>query len=165
MIITIEKEYETDLGFSLDEVAGKVISYTFSKFNIPYETSVSLFTVNNDEIKNLNYEYRNIDAPTDVLSFPAIDFEEAGVLPDVETYKEVYFDPENDSLYLGDIIVSLDKVLEQAKSYGHGNYREFSFLIIHSCLHLMGYDHMNKEDEEKMFLLQKQILEELEICR
>jgi len=166
MILAIEKEYDIDLGFSIDEIGKKVISYTFSKFNIPYEYSVSLITVDNESIKEINNEHRSINSATDVLSFPAIDFDIEGVLPDdVEINKQVYFDPENNSLYMGDIIVSLDKVIEQAEEYGHSNYREFSFLLIHSCLHLMGYDHMVSDEEERMFTLQKEILNELEITR
>lgn len=165
MILTIEKEYDIDLGFLLEETAKKVIEYTFSKFDIPYDVSVSLITVNDDEIKKINMEQRSIDRATDVLSFPAIDFEEEGVLPDVESMRELYFEPEDNTLYMGDIIVSLDKVKEQSVEYGHSTYREFSFLLIHSCLHLMGYDHMEKEEEKRMFSLQKEILEELEISR
>lgn len=165
MILTIEKEYEIELGFSIDEVANKVISYAISKFEIPYEVSLSLFTVGNDDIKEINNEHRQIDSATDVLSFPAIEFEIPGQLPDVVSHKEYYFDPENDSLYLGDIIVSLDKVVEQAKEYGHSTYREFAFLLTHSCLHLMGYDHMESEEEKEMFSYQKTILDEMEITR
>ena len=165
MILTIEKEYDIDLGFDINEVAEKVISYAFSKFDIPYEYSLTLFTVSNEDIREINNEHRGIDSPTDVLSFPAIEYEIEGKLPDVEASKEAYFNPEDDSLYMGDIIVSLDRVTEQAKEYGHSNYREFSFLIIHSCLHLMGYDHMVPEDEERMFELQRQILQELMISR
>lgn len=165
MILTIEKEYEIKFDFSIDEVAKKVISYAFSKFNIPYEYSATLITVDNDSIREINNEQRGIDRATDVLSFPAIEYEKEGVLPNVEEIRDVYFDPENDSLYMGDIILSLDKVKEQAKEYGHSEYREFSFLLIHSCLHLMGYDHMNDVDEERMFKLQREILDELEISR
>lgn len=165
MILTIEKEYDIDMGFSIDEVAEKVIEYSFSKFNIPYEYSVTLITVSNDEIKEINREQRGIDKATDVLSFPAIDYYEEGVMPELEDKKEIYFDPENNSLYMGDIILSLDRVKEQAEEYGHSMYREFSFLLIHSCLHLMGYDHMEKDEEIRMFSLQKEILEELEISR
>lgn len=165
MILTIEKEYDIDLGFSYDDVAEKVISYVISKFDIPFEFCLSLFLVNNEEIKEINNTHRGIDSATDVLSFPSIEYEIAGQLPDVMAHKEYYFNPEDDSLYLGDIIVSLDKVVEQAKEYGHSEYREFSFLLTHSCLHLMGYDHMTKEEEIEMFSLQKTILDELEITR
>lgn len=165
MILTIEKEYELDLGFNTEDLANKVIDYSFSKFHIPFEYSAGLFTVDNESIREINNEHRGIDKPTDVLSFPAIEFEKAGILPDVEGQKEVYFDPENESLYMGDIIVSLDKVKEQAEEYGHSTYREFAFLLIHSCLHLMGYDHMEPEEEKEMFALQNEILEELGISR
>lgn len=165
MILTIEKEYDIDLGFSIEEVAKKVLEYAFSKFDIPYEYSATLITVNNDAIQEINNAQRGIDKATDVLSFPAIEFHKEGVLPDFEGQREIYFDPENDSLYMGDIILSLDKVREQSEEYGHSMYREFSFLLIHSCLHLMGFDHMVEDEEIKMFSLQKEILEELEISR
>lgn len=165
MILTIEKEYDTELDFSIEEIAEKVISYALSKFEIPYEFGVSLIVVNNESIREINREQRAIDKETDVLSFPAIEFEKDGVLPDVESCWEAYFDPDNDSLYLGDIIVSLEKVIAQACDYGHSVYREFSFMLIHSCLHLMGFDHMEKEEEARMFSLQNQILEELGISR
>ena len=101
----------------------------------------SLVITNNEEIHYLNKTYRNIDRPTDVLSF--------------EEERE-----NEDDKYLGDIIISIDKVHEQALEYGHSNEREFAFLLCHGLLHIRGYDHMEKEDEEIMFKLQDEILDQ-----
>ena len=163
MILEIEKEYQKDLGFEIKETAERVIDYAFSKFDIPYEISLTLLLVDNDEIQRINAEYRDIDKPTDVLSFPSIAYEQPGVLPDVSINRQDFFDPENGSLYMGDIMVSLDKVASQAEEYGHSTLREFAFLLTHSVLHLMGYDHMEAEEEKCMFDKQREILEELEI--
>ena len=163
MILQIEQEYQADLGFAPEAAAEKVLSHAFSRFEIPYETSVTLLLVSDEEIRRVNAAQRQIDKATDVLSFPAMAFAAPGVLPAVEEHPEDYFDPENDSLYLGDIMLSLDHVLAQAEAYGHSVLREFAFLLTHSALHLMGYDHMEPAEEQQMFQLQRKILEELEI--
>ena len=94
-------------------------------------------------------QFRNVDAPTDVLSFPQLTFEE-GEEADVN---------ENGEIVLGDIIISVERAREQAEEYGHGLKREIAFLTVHSMLHLLGYDHMEKDEEEDMFRRQKEILE------
>lgn len=110
----------------------------------PAEVDVSI--VNDEMIKKMNKEFRNIDAPTDVLSFP------------LGENKEFDKNPENDNLMLGDIVISVDHALAQADLYGHGIEREMAFLTVHSMLHLLGYDHVNggleqtimREKEEKV---------------
>ena len=104
--------------------------------------------VNDEEIHEINKQFRNIDRPTDVLSFPQLTFEE-GEEADVN---------ENGEIVLGDIIISVDKAKEQAGEFGHSMKREMAFLAVHSMLHLMGYDHMEKDEEEEMFRRQKEIL-------
>lgn len=156
-------EFEKDIEEFIENVVKAVLDYEDCKVN--YEVSVSL--VNNEEIKDLNREYRNIDNATDVLSFPMMDF-------DKET-KEVLFmvddDLDNDEEYfeeelpLGDIVISAEKAKEQAEEFGHGIIRELAFLLIHGTLHLLGYDHENKDDEIIMFSKQKEILELLNIKR
>ena len=101
--------------------------------------------VDNDYIHKLNKEYRNVDRPTDVISFALEDNKE-------EELSNVRM--------LGDIYISIDKAREQALEYGHSLRRELSFLSVHGILHLLGYDHMKKEDEIKMFSLQKELLED-----
>ena len=110
----------------------------------------SIIFVNLEEIHKLNKEYRGIDRPTDVISFALEDSD----------------DFEVDGLrVLGDIYICIDRMKEQAKEYGHSQMRELSFLTCHGLLHLLGYDHMEKEEEKIMFDKQDKILEELEIMR
>lgn len=109
--------------------------------DLPEDTELSLTFVNNEEIHKLNKEYRQKDYATDVLSFP---FENEFNLPI--------------NNILGDIIISLQKAESQAQEYGHSFNRELGFLIVHGILHLNGYDHETKEDEEEMFSLQKKLL-------
>ena len=110
----------------------------------------SLIIVNNEEIHKINREYRGIDRPTDVISFEE---------------KDNSIDGEEDNDYLGDIFISIDKVYEQAKLYGHSDEREMAFLLCHGLLHIRGYDHMNEEDEKEMFALQDEILNNTEYKR
>lgn len=102
----------------------------------------SIIFVDDDKMHKMNYEYRGIDRTTDVLSF---------ALNDDKTFK-------GNIDVLGDIYVSIPKMKEQAREYGHSEKRELSFLVIHGLLHLLGYDHMTKEDEKVMFGLQEEIL-------
>ena len=115
--------------------------YLFDYMNIK-DAVMSIIIVDNKEIHRINKQYRNIDRETDVISF---------ALEEGETFDEPY-------KTLGDIYISIDKVYEQAKEYGHSVKRELFFLVTHGFLHLLGYDHMKKEDEEIMFPLQEKIL-------
>lgn len=119
------------------------------------ESEVSVTFVTNDMIRGINKEYRGKDEPTDVISFA---MEEMG-----EGELEIVgmMAPRT----LGDIIISLDRTKEQAADYGHSFERELGFLAVHGFLHLLGYDHMNKEDEKKMFSRQEEILSSLGITR
>jgi hypothetical protein len=109
---------------------------------------VNIIIVDNEEIKKINKEYRNIDNVTDVISF---------ALEDVE-FKTPF-------RVLGDIYISYDKVIEQALKYEHSEKRELYFLATHGLLHLLGYDHMNEEDEKVMFTLQRELLDKYDIKR
>lgn len=115
---------------------------------------VSVTLVDNEGIRELNREHRDIDRETDVLSFP---------LGDDDGYE---IDPDNDAIMLGDIVISLEKAAQQAEEYGHSYRREVAFLITHSLFHLLGYDHVNSEEEEKiMFGKQEKVLDKLGITR
>lgn len=115
---------------------------------------VSVTLVDNEGIRELNREHRDIDCETDVLSFP---------LGDDDGYE---IDPDNDAIMLGDIVISLEKAAQQAEEYGHSYRREVAFLITHSLFHLLGYDHVNSEEEEKiMFGKQEKVLDKLGITR
>ena len=112
----------------------------------------------------MNTEFREIAAPTDVLSFPMIPFETPADYAIVEE-DESYFDLDTDELLLGDIMISVDKVFAQAEEYGHSVTREFCFLVAHSMLHLLGYDHMTPEEAVVMENKQRTALDELGITR
>ena len=123
----------------------KLIKYALKYMNLK-NVSFSVIFVDNNKIHKLNKDYRNIDRPTDVITFRLAD------------YEEVMCGKIN---ILGDVYISLDKAKEQAIEYGHSYLRELSFLLIHGFLHLLGYDHMNEEDEKEMFQLQDVILDEI----
>lgn len=118
------------------------------------DAEVSVTFVDDEAIKEINHEHRGIDRATDVLSFPMGDGE----------FFEV--DPDTDAVLLGDIVISLERAAAQAEEYGHSYRREVAFLITHSLFHLLGYDHVNSEEEEReMFAKQDKVLEKLGITR
>lgn len=132
--------------------------------NVPCE--VSLVFVDNEEIREINNENRGIDRATDVLSFPILDYPEDKVYKEV--YKEEKFDEtflDGEELVIGDIVLSLEKALEQSKEYEHSFEREASYLVVHSVLHLLGYDHMQEEEKKKMRVREEEILNKLNIRR
>lgn len=165
MTIDFENESNQELGFDLYETACDVISFTLDYMECPYEAQVSLLITDNTEIHQMNLEHRKIDRPTDVLSFPMVDFEVPGDFEFLEEESDDCFEPDTGELMLGDIVISADKVLEQAEEYGHSVRREYAFLITHSMLHLMGYDHMTEDEAKEMEQLQRAILDELHISR
>ena len=133
--------------------------------NCPYETQVNVVLTDNSGIREMNRECRGIDRETDVLSFPNVDFEQEGVFDIDEDREADYFDPDTGELMLGDILISVDKVMEQAQNYGHSVRREFAFLVAHSMLHLCGYDHMEEAEAKVMERKQEEILAGLGITR
>lgn len=132
MEINLYDNYQKPFGVEVGEIMTKVGEYFGT------EKTVSLILTDDAEIWSLNRQFRGVDRPTDVLSFPA-DEEE----------------------YLGDIFISVDRLLAQAEEYGHSAEREFAFLLVHGLLHLMGYDHHDPEKEQEMFTKQEEILNAL----
>ena len=165
MTITIERESDIPLPFSEQEVAEAVISETLDYEDCPYEVQVNIILTSNDEIQQINLEQRGIDAATDVLSFPMIEYAYPSDFTVLEADGMDNFDPDSGELILGDIVISVDKVLEQAEKYNHAVKREYAFLIAHSMLHLFGYDHMDELERENMELKQDEILTRLGITR
>ena len=165
MTITIERESEIPLPFNEQEVAEAVISETLDYEECPYEVQVNIILTSNEEIQQINLEQRGIDAPTDVLSFPMIEYAYPSDFTVLETDGFESFDPDTGELILGDIVISVDKVIEQAEKYNHGVKREYAFLIAHSMLHLFGYDHMDEVESEHMEFKQDEILNRLNITR
>lgn len=165
MTFCVENETDKEFPFDVEEVAGKVIEEALESEKCPYEVIVDILLTDNEGIHSINNEFRGIDRPTDVLSFPNVDYENPADFSEIEDRIEDYFDPESGELCLGDIVISVDKVFEQAKEYGHSPKREYAFLIAHSMLHLLGYDHMEPEEAAVMERKQEEILSRLGITR
>ena len=165
MSFYLEEACKAPFDFAYDKLAESVVEFCLAHENFPYEAEVNLTLTDNENIHEINREYRGIDRPTDVLSFPLLSYDRPGDFSFLNEEREDDFNPDTGEVMLGDIIISVDKVLEQAESYGHSPKREFAFLIVHSMLHLFGYDHIEPEDAALMEPKQKQILEELNIPR
>lgn len=136
--------FPPELEEAVEKAAAQALRY--ENFETPCEISVSI--VDNAEIRQINKQFRGIDRETDVLSFPQLTFAEGEGLDTNE----------NGEILLGDVIISLERAKEQAAEYGHSLRREIAFLTAHSMLHLLGYDHMEPEEEAEMFRRQKEIL-------
>lgn len=164
MTLFFEEEGQLILPLECESLAKKVIETVIDYVQCPYETEVNLLLTMNEEIQEMNYDFREIDRATDVLSFPMVDYNKPGEFVHLEDAME-YFNPETGELMLGDIVISKEKVISQAEEYGHSIEREYAFLIAHSMLHLFGYDHMEEDERLEMEEKQKEILEILQILR
>lgn len=136
------------------QVVEKVLAY--EECEDEFEVSISF--VNNEEMRSLNKEYRNIDKETDVLSFPLVEFIEEELNAEDENAEYI-----EEEIALGDIVISMEKALEQSEEYGHSFNRELAFLLIHGMLHLLGYDHDEEASEGEMFDKQEEILKRLNL--
>ncbi len=139
------------------KIIEKVVKCVLNQEGIKHDVDVYITLTNNDEIHSINKEYRDVDKPTDVLSFPMFEREEIPLLK-----QEKKNDVEE---ILGDIIISIPKVIEQAKEYGHSFERELAYLTTHGMLHLLGYDHMIEEEKVIMREHEEKVLEKLNIPR
>ena len=165
MTFYVENETQVTFPFNVEETVRTVCEAVLDEEKCPYEVQVNVVLTDNEGIREMNRECRKIDRETDVLSFPNVDFEREGVFEIDEDREADYFDPDSGELILGDIMISVDKVKEQAENYGHSLRREFAFLVAHSMLHLCGYDHMEVEEAKVMEAKQRDVLEGLGITR
>ena len=165
MTFYIENETNVEFDFPLQEIADSVIQQILQTEKCPYEVQVNILLTDNEGIRQYNADFRGIDKETDVLSFPNIDYDQPSEFEGLEDAMADYFDPDTDELILGDIIISVDRMQEQALEYGHSKKREYAFLIAHSMLHLCGYDHMDEEEARVMEAKQKEALDNLGITR
>lgn len=165
--MTIEIEYEAlrKLDLPYEDIIRKVILEAIDYADCHYEAEVSVLLTDNEGIQEINRDNRSIDAPTDVLSFPMADYEAPCEFEHLEAASEDYFNIETGELMLGDIVLSVDKIAEQADKYGHSQERELAFLVAHSMLHLFGYDHMGEAERIVMEEKQEEILSRLGITR
>lgn len=131
---------------------------THSEISLACETGITL--VDDVRIREINKEFRNIDSATDVLSFPMLEMEEGAILS-----TEGDIDRDENLLLLGDIVISLERAKQQAEEFGHSLNREIAFLSTHGMFHLLGYDHMTKQQEKKMLEKQEEVLAILGLAR
>lgn len=160
MTVNIENEYMNEITMDYLHIIHEIAEASAEYVHCPYDAEVNILLTDNEQIRIINRENRDIDAPTDVLSFPMIDFREPEDFSLVEEHPEDYFNSDTGELNLGDIVISMDKVYEQAKEYGHSPERELAFLTAHSMLHLSGYDHVEEKERSMMEQKQEEILQQ-----
>ncbi|WP_297427064.1 rRNA maturation RNase YbeY [Clostridium sp.] len=166
MIYVDNRQNKLEIKDEFVEELTKVIEFALKEEEVNIECEVSLVFVDNNEIKEINNSTRRINKETDVLSFPMLEYENKKVFK--EMYKGYEFsqsDFDGDELVLGDIVLSLERALEQSKEYNHSYEREAAYLVVHSVLHLLGYDHMEEADKKVMRSREEEILEKLNITR
>lgn len=164
MTIPISFETEADFGFDGESLIRQVIAKVLEREGCPFQCQIDVLITDNAFMQEINREERGIDAPTDVLSFPMVSWKAPACFDGLEADMTL-FHPESGELLLGDMVISVEKVLSQAAEYGHSPKRELAFLTVHSSLHLLGYDH--EEDSERLVMEEKQekLLKELGITR
>lgn len=165
MTINIICETTPVFSFHYKKLAESVIEQSLDKEGFPYEAEVNLTLVDEERIHEINLDMRQIDAPTDVLSFPMISYEYPADFDGVDDQLDDCVNPDTGEVLLGDIVICVPRVYQQAEEYGHSVKREYAFLITHSMLHLMGYDHMVPEEAELMEAHQRKILDTMGITR
>ena len=164
--IVIRCEAHSLSDFALKQQIAKCITAALDKQGVDTPCEINVLVTDDEGIRAINNAYRKIDKATDVLSFPMIDYEAPADFAFLEDSPvEDYFDPDTGELLLGDIVISVEKVMEQAEKYGHSVKRELAFLVAHSMLHLFGYDHMEPDEAEVMEDKQNQILLNIGITR
>lgn len=164
MTIYIENECDVNFDFDYKKIAEDVVNTAMDFVKFPFEAEISITITNDSGIHVINKEFRNIDAPTDVLSFPMIEYPAAADFSKIEEDDDL-FNPESGEVILGDIVLNIDRIYKQAEDFGHSVLREYAFLIAHSMLHLFGFDHMTDADAEVMENKQREILDILGISR
>lgn len=136
-----------------------IINASLEYLKCPYECEINVLFTDDEGIRYINKEQRGIDAPTDVLSFPSLEYEVPGDFSFITEADIWFFNPDSGELVLGDIVLNIDRISSQAELYGHTRKRELAFLTAHSMLHLAGYDHIDDAEREQMEKKQEEILE------
>ena len=165
MTVTIDNEVNASFDFDHEAVIEEVILEALNQEKCPYEAEVEVILTDNAGIHEINLEMRNIDSPTDVLSFPMAYYDKPADFDGLETEQDDVFNPDTGEFMMGDIVISCDKVREQAAAYGHSEKRELAFLVAHSMMHLMGYDHIKEDERLVMEDRQRKVLDTLGIGR
>ena len=147
-----QEEFDTK---PFEDIVLKVAEETFKIHNIEKEAEISVVFTDDEEIKEINKNFRNIDSSTDVLSFPQYEFFEEGDISHIE----------DNVLILGDVIISLEHAKAQSVEFNHSLNREVGYLTAHSMLHLLGYDHMEDEEKSRMRKKEEQIMTNIKLTR
>lgn len=166
MIYLDNRQDKIEVNKELEETIMEIVQYTLKEEEVHIPCEISVIFVDNDEIREINNDMRHIDKVTDVLSFPMLEYEEHKVFK--ELYLDYKFSPTDlneGNLVLGDMALSLERALEQSVDYGHSFLREVCYLVVHSILHLLGYDHMEEEDKVVMRKREEEILNRFNINR
>lgn len=165
--MTVYFEDEADIAFDFDceDQLRRIISHVREYVECPYDVEVSVTMVDKSSIHQTNAQFRDTDRPTDVLSFPMMEYDAPADFDGEQFRGSMVLEPDTGELVLGDIVLCSEIVREQAREYGHSEQREFSFLVVHSMLHLFGYDHIQETDRAVMEQEQHEIMEQLGIPR
>lgn len=166
MIYIDNRQDKIEVSEELKKTICDVIDYALKEEGVKIDYEVSVIFVDNETIRKINKENRDVDRATDVLSFPMIEYDADKVFKEVYAkcdFSDEYFDDGN--LVIGDIALSLERAEEQRREYGHSFEREVLYLTVHSVLHLMGYDHMIESDKTRMRKREEEILTHFDISR
>lgn len=158
MAVYVENQTDTRFPFHYKELIRRAVCTVMEDQKIPPELDVNVMVVDAQTMRSINQETRGIDDVTDVLSFPYFEFAQPGF------FDEKVQDWADEDI-LGDIVLCAEKIVSQAREYGHSEKREMAFLVVHSMLHLIGYDHMEEADAQLMEQEQKRMMEILRIPR
>ncbi|MBQ3796307.1 MAG: rRNA maturation RNase YbeY [Butyrivibrio sp.] len=166
MTFYVENEVDAKFDFDFESLAKEVATAVLEEEHCEYDVEISLTITDDEGIQEINKEFRNIDKPTDVLSFPTVEYEEAGDFSVIGgEQKNDLLNPDTGNISFGDIVINEARVRLQASEYGHSEKREFAFLVAHSMLHLCGYDHMEEAEAKVMEEKQESVLNALGITR
>ncbi|HHV97780.1 MAG TPA: rRNA maturation RNase YbeY [Clostridiaceae bacterium] len=161
MLIFLENvQDKIELTEEIEKLIKIAIELSLEKENFKIHSEISVTLMDDEGIRKVNKEYRNIDSPTDVLSFPLVEMHEGKIISNVGDY-----DLDEGAIILGDILISLERVQKQANEYQHSFERELAFLVTHGVYHLLGYDHQDEESEKLMIGKQKEVLKEMGLDR
>jgi probable rRNA maturation factor len=158
-VLIDNRQEEIKVDEALETFVVQVVEEVIAYEQCEEEFEVSISFVNNQEMRSLNKEYRNIDKETDVLSFPLVEFIEEELNTEDEDAEYI-----EEEIALGDIVISMEKAVEQSEEYGHSFKRELAFLLVHGMLHLLGYDHDEEASEGEMFDKQEEILKNMKFA-
>ena len=165
MILCVENEAGYSFGFDPEALALQAASVALERAGCPFAVRLDLILTDDSAIREMNRMHRGIDDATDVLSFPAFTFPAPADFDAVSEEAAYAVDRDTDTVWLGDIVISAERCEAQALAFGHSLQREFAFLVVHSVLHLIGYDHVTPGQAQVMEREQEQALEAIGLGR